>query len=135
MTDVLTPEQRRRNMASIRGRDTRPEKIVRSMLHRNGYRYRLHRKDLPGKPDVVSPKLRKIIFVHGCFWHMHRCKYGKATPATNKEFWRTKRRSNVRRDTRNLAALRRARWKVSVVWECETRDPQRLLNRLTRFLC
>jgi len=136
MTDVLTPEQRKRKMASIRGRDPRPEKSVRSMLHRIGYRYRLHLADLPGKPDLVFPKLRKIIFVHGCFWHMHGCKYGKVAPATNKAFWRAKRLSNVRRDKKNLAALRRANWQVSVVWECsiKKRDQDALRDRLVRFL-
>ncbi len=136
MTDLLTPEQRRRNMASIRGRDTLPEMIVRSMLHRIGYRYRLHLSDLPGKPDLVFPKFRKIIFIHGCFWHMHDCKYGKVTPATNKEFWRAKRLSNLRRDKKTLAALRRARWRVSIVWECAVKglDPGVLRKRLVRFL-
>jgi len=136
MTDVLTPEQRRRNMANIRGRDTRPERIVRSMLHRIGYRYSLHRADLPGKPDLVFPRLHKIIFVHGCYWHMHDCKYGKVAPATNAEFWRAKRLSNVRRDKKTLAALRRAGWQVSIVWECTVRglDPDVLRKRLVRFL-
>jgi DNA mismatch endonuclease (patch repair protein) len=106
------------------------------MLHRIGYRYRLHLADLPGKPDLVFPKLRKIIFVHGCFWHMHGCKYGKVAPATNKAFWRAKRLSNVRRDKKNLAALRRANWQVSVVWECsiKKRNQDALRDRLVRFL-
>ena len=136
MADVHTPEQRRRNMASIRGRDTRPEKIVRSLLHRLGYRYRLHCADLPGKPDLVFPKLHKIIFIHGCFWHMHDCKYGKVIPATNKNFWRAKRLSNVSRDKKTLVALRRARWSVSIVWECAIKslDRDALLKRLVRFL-
>lgn len=136
MTDVLTPEQRHRNMASIRGRDTQPEKIVRSLLHRIGYRYRLHCADLPGKPDLVFPKRRKILFIHGCFWHMHHCKYGKVAPATNAEFWRTKRRSNAARDKKTLAALRRAGWKAYVVWECQikNRDADALRERLVQFL-
>ena len=86
MVDVHTPEQRSFNMSRIRGRDTKPEMIVRSIVHQMGYRFRLHRKDLPGKPDLVLPGRRKIIFVHGCFWHMHRCRYGRVVPRTNTDF-------------------------------------------------
>src|SRR5260370_600345 len=91
MTDVLTPQQRSFNMSRIRNRDTRPEMIVRSILHRLGYRYRLHKKDLPGKPDVVLVRHRKIIDVHGCFFHMHKCRYGRVVPVTNAKFWRNNR--------------------------------------------
>jgi DNA mismatch endonuclease, patch repair protein len=134
MVDVLTPEQRSFNMSRIKSRDTRPEMIVRSIIHRMGYRYRLHKKDLPGKPDLVLVRHRKIIDVHGCFFHMHECAYGKVVPATNAEFWKTKRLSNVKRDRRNLAALRREGWRVLTVWECQTKDPGSLRKRLLKFL-
>lgn len=134
MTDVHTPQQRSFNMSRIRHRNTRPEMIVRSLVHRMGYRYRLHRKDLPGKPDLVFPGRRKIIFVHGCFFHMHDCRYGRVTPKTNAEFWQTKRLSNVERDKRNAAALKRDGWRVLEVWECQTREPERLEKRLRKFL-
>lgn len=134
MADVLTPEQRSFNMSRIRSRDTRPEMIVRSIVHRLGYRYRLHKKDLPGKPDVVLVRHRKIIDVHGCFFHMHKCRFGRVVPVTNAQFWKTKRSSNVERDRRNLKALKREGWQVMVVWECETRHSDRLAERLVRFL-
>src|SRR3990172_8269070 len=107
MVDVLTSEQRRKGMTSIRGKDTKPELVVRKLVHAMGFRYRLHMKDLPGKPDLVFPGLKKIIFVHGCFWHMHRCRYGRVKPKTNKEFWQTKRAGNAARDKRNQKALKK----------------------------
>jgi DNA mismatch endonuclease, patch repair protein len=125
MTDVLTPQQRSFNMSRIRNRNTRPEMIVRSTVHRMGYRYSLHRRDLPGKPDLVFTSRRKIIFVHGCFFHMHDCPYGRVVPKTNAEFWQTKRLSNVERDKRNLAALEDAGWQVLTVWECMTKPRNR----------
>jgi DNA mismatch endonuclease (patch repair protein) len=134
MADVLTPEQRSRCMSRIRSRDTKPELIVRSLAHAMGFRFRLHRRDLPGKPDLVFPRLRKVVLVHGCFWHVHSCRFGRVTPATNVEFWASKRAGNTARDRRNKAALRRAGWKVLIVWECETRDVHRLERRLHRFL-
>jgi DNA mismatch endonuclease (patch repair protein) len=134
MADVLTPQQRSFNMSRIRSRDTRPEMIVRSIVHRLGYRYRLHKRDLRGKPDVVLVRHRKIIDVHGCFFHMHKCKYGSVVPATNAKFWKAKRLSNVERDRRNQRALRRAGWEVMIVWECETRNLASLEERLQKFL-
>lgn len=134
MVDVLSPAQRSFNMSRIRSRDTRPEMIVRSIVHGMGYRYSLHKKSLPGKPDLVLVRHRKIIDVHGCFFHMHDCRYGKVVPATNAKFWRTKRISNMKRDKRNSAALKRAGWRVLTVWECQTRDPILLTKRLVRFL-
>ena len=132
--DVLTPEQRRRNMAAIRSKHTKPEMAVRSMTHGMGYRYALHRKDLAGHPDLVLTKHRKIIFVHGCFWHMHTCRYGKVRPATNTRFWDSKREGNVARDKRNLRKLRKEGWKVLVIWECQTRHPEKLTKKLADFL-
>lgn len=135
MADVHTSRQRSYNMSRIRSRDTKPEMIVRSIVHQMGFRFRLHRKDLAGKPDLVLPRHHKVIFVHGCFWHMHRCRYGRVTPKTNADFWQTKRTGNVARDRRNLRSLRRDGWKVLVVWECWTRDPEaRLIPRLHAFL-
>ena len=132
--DVLTVDQRRRNMQAIRGRDTGPEIKVRQLIHRMGYRFRLHRRDLPGTPDVVLPRHHKAVFVHGCFWHMHRCKYGRVVPKTNADFWEAKRQGNVKRDRQNMRKLRASGWKVLVVWECQTRDLSKLIETLHDFL-
>lgn len=121
-------------MSRIRARDTKPEIILRKMVHGMGYRFRLHCRELPGSPDVVLPRHRKVIFVHGCFWHMHHCRYGRVRPATNPEFWAKKRQGNVDRDRRNTKALRAMGWKVLVVWECWTRDVPKLERRLREFL-
>jgi len=134
MTDVLTPEQRHRNMSRIRGRNTKPELVVRSIVHRMGFRYRLHHPLLPGKPDMVFPRLSKIILVHGCFWHMHRCGYGRVAPKTNATFWKAKRESNVKRDRRNVCQLRKNGWNILVVWECMTKDTIALEGRIRQFL-
>src|SRR5579863_7086975 len=104
MPDVHSPEQRSRNMAAIKGKNTQPEIRVRSLLHALGYRFRLHRKDLPGRPDIVLPKFRTAIFVHGCFWHCHDCKWGRVVPQTRAEFWSAKRSGNVVRDEKQTAA-------------------------------
>jgi|SRR5665213_160478 len=117
-------------MSRIRSVDTQPEMRVRRLLHGLGLRYRLHGKGLPGKPDLVFARTRAVLFVHGCFWHMHRCKYGKPAPATNTTFWAEKRRSNVERDRRNRAALRAAGWRVFEVWECHTRGEDTLAAKL-----
>jgi DNA mismatch endonuclease, patch repair protein len=134
MVNVLTQQRGSFNMSRIRNRNTRPEMVVRSIVHRMGFRYALHKKGLPGKPDLVLTRQHKIINVNGCFFHMHRCKYGRVFPATNASFWKAKRLSNVARDRRNSKALRRAEWKVMVVWECETKNAPRLIKRLSRFL-
>lgn len=135
MTDVHSAAQRSFNMSRIGSRNTKPELIVRSIVHRMGFRFRLHRIDLPGKPDIVLPSRRRIIFVHGCFWHLHRCRYGRVTPATNSEFWKAKRMGNAVRDRRNIRRLRAEGWKVLVVWECWTKNIERILMpRLRAFL-
>jgi DNA mismatch endonuclease, patch repair protein len=134
MADVHTPEQRSFNMSRIRGRDTKPEMVVRSIVHGLGYRYRLHRRDLPGKPDLVFPKLGKIIFIHGCFWHMHHCHYGRVVPKTNADFWSNKRFGNKERDKIIINTLRKAGFKVLTIWECETKKPENLKRVLSRFL-
>jgi len=121
-------------MAAIRGRDTKPELVVRSLLHRMGYRYRLHGRDLPGRPDIVFRKRRKVIFIHGCYWHMHPCRYGSVVPKTNASFWADKRAANVRRDRENVAKLDAAGWETLTIWECEVRDTDRLRERLRTFL-
>ena len=120
--DVLSPEQRKRNMSAIKGRDTKPEVLVRKLLHGLGYRFRIQRKDLPGKPDIVLPKHKTAIFINGCFWHRHAgCKYA-STPSTNSEFWEKKFAANVKRDARNYAALREQGWNVLIIWECEVKE-------------
>lgn len=112
-------------MSRIRGKDTAPELIVRRLLHRLGYRFRLHRKDLPGTPDIVLPGRRIAIFVHGCFWHAHGCKIGRP-PKSRPEFWEPKLRRNRERDAENTDALARRGWTVLTVWQCETRRPEAL---------
>lgn len=134
MTDVHTREQRSRNMAAIRSKDTKPEMIVRKIAHSLGFRYRLHRNDLLGKPDLVFPRRKKVIFVHGCYWHMHSCKYGKVQPKTNAEFWRAKRESNAKRDKANLRDLRKNGWNPLVIWECQTKDISFLRKIIVSFL-
>jgi DNA mismatch endonuclease (patch repair protein) len=133
MTDVHTPEQRRRNMRAIKAKDTSPELAVRRLIHSLGYRYRLHDTALPGKPDLVFAGRRKVVFVHGCFWHQHECRLGSVVAKTNAEFWRDKRAGNQARDTRVKARLEELGWSVCVVWECELRDST-LPTRIQRFL-
>jgi len=134
MVDVHTPEQRSFNMSRIRGRDTKPEIIVRSIVHGLGYRYRLHCRNLPGKPDLVLWKHKKIILIHGCFWHMHRCRYGRVIPKTNAEFWEQKRTLNMQRDKKTIKALRQAGFSTLTVWECQTKDVARTRKILSDFL-
>ncbi len=132
--DVLTPEQRSYCMSRIQGKDTKPEMIVRKVLHALGYRYRLHVRSLPGKPDLVFPAPRKVIFVHGCFWHRHNCRFGRVTPKTRGEFWKTKLEGNQSRDRKNRRDIRNKGWEPFVVWECQTRRMEWLLPRLLEFL-
>src|SRR5579885_529608 len=131
--DTRTPEQRSRIMKSVRTKHTGPELIVRKLIHGLGCRYALHRKDLPGSPDIVMPSRRKIIFVHGCFWHGHACRYGRL-PKSHSEYWIPKVSSNCRRDRKNRAALKRRGWSVLVVWQCQTRERDRLKAKLLAFL-
>jgi DNA mismatch endonuclease (patch repair protein) len=118
MADRITPEVRSRNMAAIRGKDTGPETTVRRFLHANGLRFRLHRKDLPGKPDIVLPKYHTAIFVHGCFWHLHGCK-NSIMPKTRADWWKSKLEGNRHRDKRNHQHLQELGWNVITVWECQ----------------
>jgi len=134
MADVHTPEARSYNMSRIQGRNTTPEMRVRRLLHGLGFRYRLHVKDLPGKPDLVFPRVQAVLFVHGCFWHMHRCKYGKPEPATNRTFWAEKRHGNVARDRRNRRLLRAQGWQVFEIWECHTRRDDAMHRKLAGLI-
>lgn len=119
MADVVDRRTRSRMMSGIKGRDTKPERVVRSYLHRAGLRFRLHRTGLPGRPDLVFPKFRVAVFVHGCFWHRHEsCRFA-TTPASNVAFWQAKFAQNVDRDSRVQRELRRAGWRVVTVWECD----------------
>jgi DNA mismatch endonuclease (patch repair protein) len=122
MADQFTPQQRSLIMSRIRGKDTKPELVIRSLLHRMGFRFRLHRSDLPGTPDIVLPKFKKVIFVHGCFWHMHNCKRGRSFPRTNERFWTLKRQRNVARDRKNILKLRKLGWRAQVIWQCQLRN-------------
>lgn len=121
-------------MARVRGRDTKPEIIVRKAAFALGYRFRLHRRDLPGSPDLVFVSQKKVIFVHGCFWHRHKNCLRTTTPRTRGAFWRSKFKANVERDMKNIAALRSLGWKVLVVWECETSERRTLQDQLKLFL-
>ncbi len=121
-------------MRGVKQKDTKPEVAVRKALHAMGYRFRLHRKDLPGKPDIVLPKHQLIILVHGCFWHQHQdCKDGRV-PASNEDYWKPKLARNVERDKETIAALEGLGWSVHTVWECEAKNPLVLTSRLSEIL-
>jgi DNA mismatch endonuclease Vsr len=126
-------DARRRNMAAIRARDTKPELLLRRLLHALGYRFRLHRRDLPGRPDIVFPGRRKAIFVHGCFWHRHGCR-NSVLPKARAEWWAQKLSRNVARDAAAVAALEALGWAVLIIWECEAKDERQLSHTLQRFL-
>ncbi|MDC0936967.1 very short patch repair endonuclease [Pirellulales bacterium] len=136
MPDPFSPTERSRIMRAVKSGDTKPEMIVRRLVHGLGYRYRLHVRSLPGAPDLVLPRLSTVILVHGCFWHRHRCAAGRSMPATRVEYWVPKFERTERRDRANVAKLRRDGWRVLTVWECETtlRRREKLLQRLERFL-
>ena len=128
--DSLTPEHRSWNMSRIRSGNTKPERLVRSLLHRMGYRFRLHRKDLPGRPDIVLPGRRTVVLVHGCYWHRHiGCRF-TYTPKSNIDFWEAKFNENINRDQRQHSQLSQLGWSVITVWECETRELTALAERL-----
>lgn len=131
--DIYTREKRSELMSRIRTTNTKPEVVVRKTLHRLRYRFRLHRKDLPGNPDIVLPRFQAVIFVHGCFWHHHIGCAKSKLPSTNVQFWTNKILGNVKRDKQVIANLRRSGWRVLVVWECETKNGL-LDNKLDSFL-
>lgn len=126
-------EERYRRMSSVRSRDTAPEMAVRSLLHRRGFRFRVNVPSLPGKPDIVFSARKAVVFVHGCFWHSHGCKYCRL-PESNRSYWKPKLERNRERDRSNKASLERLGWQVLVVWECELREPRALEGKLVRFL-
>lgn len=136
MTDIVDSQTRSRMMRGITGKNTRPEMALRSALHRRGLRFGLHRKDLPGKPDIVMPRFNAVIFVHGCFWHRHEHCRLATTPQTRPQFWRDKFAANVARDRSNLARLDEAGWRTAIVWECVLReqDPSAYVDTLTDWL-
>jgi DNA mismatch endonuclease (patch repair protein) len=134
LVHALPSELRSKIMRAVKSRDTGPELIVRRLVHRLGFRFRLHRKNLPGKPDLVFIGKRKVIFVHGCFWHGHDCARGARIPKANRAYWLTKIGGNKLRDQRSIAALNDMGWKSSIVWECETNRPEILKIRLSSFL-
>ena len=133
MTDRLTIEQRSNLMRRVRGKDTAPEVFVRRLVHAAGFRFRLHRQDLPGKPDLCFPSRHKAIFVHGCFWHGHTCKIGRL-PKSRPEYWQPKIAQNRERDSATVAALAALGWRVLTVWQCQTKDSQALRQRIVEFL-
>jgi len=134
MTDTVDRKKRSEIMSRVRSRDTKPELVVRRIAHGLGFRYRLHRKDLPGCPDIVFPRYRSVIFVHGCFWHRHpSCKHA-SSPKTRVEYWEDKFRGNVARDARNTTLLRDLGWRVMVIWECETKDHKAVAERVSSYL-
>src|SRR5258708_6348600 len=132
--DMLTEAERSKQMGLVRANNTKPELLVRRLVHRLGYRFRLHRRDLPGKPDLVFPARRKIIFVHGCFWHGHECRLGRRRPKSRLDYWIPKISRNNQRDQKTLRKLRGMRWKCLVLWECQLRDVEKLTIQITRFL-
>jgi|SRR5581483_6686995 len=139
MTDVLSPTQRSHCMSRIRGRDTRPERLIRKGLFALGFRYRLHQRNLPGCPDLVFPKYSAVIFVHGCFWHKHECELFK-WPKANSEFWRRKITRNCANDEKNLTKLEQAGWRTLIIWECAIRgkrqlDCPKVIDRIAGWLC
>jgi len=132
--DNLTREQRRMTMMRVRSQDTKPEMLLRRTIHAMGYRYRLYRKDLPGKPDLVFASRRKVIFLHGCFWHGHDCRPGAKVPASNQDYWLPKLARTRERDQENLALLNTLGWRVLVVWECELKDLKAVKTSVVSFL-
>ncbi len=134
MADVFSSRKRSKIMAAIKGRNTRPEKQVRSIIHRMGFRFCLYRKDLPGSPDIVLPKFGKVIFVNGCFWHGHkRCRRG-SLPQTNRKFWEKKINCNINRDIRSRRQLKSKGWQCLTIWQCEINNIDKLNNKLSHFL-
>jgi len=130
----MTSAVRTKTMRAVKSKNTKPELFVRQLIHRLGYRFRLHRKDLPGVPDLVFPGKRSVLFVHGCFWHGHDCKRGAREPKQNADYWRQKITRNRARDAAHLQQLNSLGWKVLVVWECELKEPSPLSNKISEFL-
>jgi DNA mismatch endonuclease, patch repair protein len=132
--DIFCKDKRSRIMANVKGKNTKPELLVRSVLHNMGFRFRLYRRDLPGIPDIILPKYKKVIFIHGCFWHGHKnCKRSKR-PTTNKNFWDLKLDKNILRDKYNIQELIKMGWEPLIIWTCELNDIVNLIKKLNFFL-
>jgi len=134
MVDNLSREQRKKTMSLVRDKDTKPEMTVRKLVHSIGYRYRLHRKNLPGCPDLVFPSRNKVIFVHGCFWHGHDCRGGRNRPSSNESYWTKKLKRNIQRDAENLRKLKELDWNSMIIWECEIKNREVITRKIHRFL-
>lgn len=135
MADIFKKSKRSQIMSKIKGKDSKPELKLRSALHKRGYRFRLHRKDLPGKPDICLPMYKTVIFMHGCYWHRHSdCNKGKSTPSTNTEFWKKKFETNQERDIKNRKDLEKLGWFVITLWECELKNIDSTINRIDTLL-
>ena len=131
--DTRTPAKRSEIMSAVRTKNTGPELLVRKLLSKQGYRYRLHRKDLPGRPDIVFPGRQKAILVHGCFWHGHRCKKGRL-PKSHLRYWRRKISDNKKRDDRNISKLKQYGWNVLIIWQCQLKDIVAIETKIRRFI-
>lgn len=134
MTDKFSKETRSYNMSQIKSKDTKPEILVRKYLFSNGFRYKLHDNKLPGKPDIVLPKYRSVIFVNGCFWHGHKCKVGKRKPKSNTEYWYKKIDNNILRDKKNIRLLKKEGWRILTIWECEIKYQLKLQSKVSKFI-
>lgn len=132
--DVFSSDKRSRIMAQVKGKNTKPEILVRSIVHRMGYRFRLHNRTLPGNPDLTLTKHNKVIFVHGCFWHGHKGCMRSKRPSTNQEFWSEKLDKNIQRDKQNISKLKKVGWAPLVIWSCELKKEERLKKKIQRFL-
>lgn len=132
--DKITSAKRSEVMSHIKGKNTKPEMLIRRLIHSLGYRYRLHVKSLPGIPDLVFPSRRKVIFIHGCFWHRHSCLKGRSMPSTNKDFWKNKFIANKRRDKQHQNEFRKLKWGVLTIWECQTKNLSKIKRKIIKFL-
>lgn len=132
--DNLTKKQRKLCMSRIRSKDTKPEKVVRKILTKLGFKYRLHNAGLPGKPDIVISKIKTVVFINGCFWHQHKNCRHQATPKTNVKYWTSKLKRNVEKQKKDIKLLKKEGWKVAIIWECETKNENRLTNKLRKIL-
>lgn len=134
MVDIFSKDKRSNIMSRVKGKNTKPELMVRTLLHKMGYRFRLHQKDLPGKPDIILKKYKTVIFVHGCYWHRHDCKRGQSLPSSNKEFWKKKFQGTIERDEKACKQLKDLGWNVGIVWQCELKNPDDLVEKLKNIL-
>jgi DNA mismatch endonuclease, patch repair protein len=134
MSDTLTQSQRKFCMSQNKEKNTSPEISVRRLVYSLGFRYRLHRRDLPGCPDMVFPAKKKVIFINGCYWHRHNCKKGRSMPATRKKFWQQKFKRTIERDKHNYRTLKKLSWKILIIWECQIKKPVKITDKIISFL-